>query len=212
MRAVNLLPRDIQQTRTGGGRTSLLVAAGGIAAVTAASVVMLLSASGSIDDQRARLHSVETAIARIPAKESPAVAPGVLAQERTERTAAFSAALATRVPMDRLLSQIAHVLPEDAWLTGFSAAAPESAAPAATATGSQGATSSAAAPGVSIVGATYSHSSVARVLSRLAAIPTLDDVRLAASARVVVGSPEGKAKKPVVTFVINANLRIGGSA
>ena len=39
-------------------------------------------------------------------------------------------------------------------------------------------------PNVTIQGATYSHQSVARVLARLAALPTLSDVRLTASARI----------------------------
>ena len=210
MRAVNLLPRDIQQARSDGGRMPLLVGGGGIAAVTAASVVMFLSASGSVVDQRTDLRSVEEAIARIPTKESPAVAPGVITQERTERTAALSAALATRVSVDRLLQELAYVLPEDAWLTALSATVSASAAAA------PGTPSSTAAQGVSIIGATYSHSSVARVLSRLSAVPSLDDVRLTGSARVVAQTPTGTESTPltksVVTFTISANLRTGSSA
>lgn len=211
MRSVNLLPRDVQHARSDAGRTPLLVVGGGLAAVTAASVVMFLSASGAVSDQRAQLEAVEAAIARIPTKESPAVAPGVIAHERSERTAAFSAALATRVPVDRLLRELAYVLPEDAWLTALSASVPASAA------GVPATPSSTTVQGVSIIGATYSHSSVARVLSRLAAVPSLDDVRLTGSARVVTQTSTGTtSKKPVtkkvVTFTISANLRLGGSA
>lgn len=207
MRAVNLLPRDLQQTRGDGGRAPLFVAGGGLAAVTAACLVMFLGASGSVADQNARLDSVEAAIAKIPKKESPAIAPGVIAQERAERTSALSAALATRVPVDRLLQELAYVLPEDAWLTALSATVPASDAAAPT--------TSSVTQGVSIVGATYSHSSVARVLSRLAAVPTLTDVRLTGSSRVV-SSPAGTgstaATKKVVTFTISANLRPGSAA
>jgi hypothetical protein len=59
---------------------------------------------------------------------------------------------------------------------------------------------------------------VARVLARLAALPTLIDVRLTASARVEPVAPEGDGKKatkksrPVVTFTISAGFRPGGSA
>ena len=208
MRAVNLLPRDLQQARGHGGRAQLFVAGGGLAAVTAACLVMFLGASGSVADQNAQLDSVEAAIARIPKKQSRAIAPGVIAQERTERTSALAAALATRIPVDRLLQELAYVLPEDAWLTALSATVPASGAAAPT--------TSSVTQGVSIVGATYSHSSVARVLSRLAAVPTLDDVRLTGSARVVLSSPTGTTSKPmekkVVTFTISANLRLGGAA
>lgn len=211
MRSVNLLPRDVQQAGSDRGRTPLLVVAGALAAVTAASVVMFLSASGSVSDQRTQLEAVEQAIARLPKKESPAVAPGVITQERSERTAAFSAALATRVPVDRLLRDLAYVLPEDAWLTALSASVPASTAGVPTTP------TSTTVRGVSIIGATYSHSSVARVLSRLAAVPSLDDVRLTGSARVVVETRAGTTSKKVVTkkvvtFTISANLRLGGAA
>ncbi len=213
MRAVNLLPRDVERQRSEGGRAPLLVAAGGIAAVTAAAIVLFISASGSIDDERARLESVEAAIARITDSGQPALVPGAIARERTDRVAALSAALTTRVPLDRLLRELAFVLPDDAWLTGLSAVAPADATVAVPA-------STTATQGVTIQGATYSLASVARVLSRLAAIPSLDDVRLTASARVAPAA-EGSSgadaqpkatQKTVVTFSIAANLRPGSGS
>ena len=181
MRAVNLLPRDLESNRDVGGRTPLLVAAGGIAGVTAAAVVLFMSASGSVSDQKSQLDSLEAAIASVPSPNQPAVAPAGITQERADRVAALSAALTYRVPLDRLLRELAYVLPEDAWLTGLTAAgSPSSAvatAPAAATT----------VQGVTIQGATYSQASVARVLARFGAIPSLDHVRLTASARIVPG-------------------------
>ena len=124
MRAVNLLPRDLERQRADGGRAPILVAAGGVAAVTAAAVVLFMSASGSVSDQRSQLESVEAAIAQLPVPGQPAVAPSAIAQERTDRVAALAAAISTRVPVDRLLRELAFVLPEDAWLTGLTASAP----------------------------------------------------------------------------------------
>jgi len=209
MRAVNLLPRDLESNRDLGGRTPLLVAAGGIAAVTAAAVVLFMSASGSVSEQTSQLESLEAAIASVPSPNQPAVAPAGITQERADRVAAFSAALTYRVPLDRLLRELAYVLPEDAWLTGLTAAGlPSSAvatAPAAATT----------VQGVTIQGATYSQASVARVLARFGAIPSLDHVRLTASARIVPAAPQpgqkvsetkGKTKRTVVTFTIAADL------
>ena len=128
MRAVNLLPRDTErQGKDGRGKAPLFAAAGGIAAVTVGAVVVFMSASGSVSDQRAQLDSVESAIARVRDVGHPTVASGAIAQARADRVAALSAALTTRVPLDRLLRELAYVLPDDAWLTGLSAAAPESA-------------------------------------------------------------------------------------
>jgi Tfp pilus assembly protein PilN len=213
MRAVNLLPRDLESQRSEGGRLPLLVGGGGIAAVTAAAAVLFMSASGAVSDNRSQLASVEAAIESIPTRgDTPAIAPGAIVQERTDRITALSAALTTRVPVDRLLRELAYVLPEDAWLTGLTAS---TAAGAGTPTtpGAAG-----AAPSITIQGATYSHQSVARVLARLAALSTLTNVRLSASARVEPTAPEGDAKKtakkqkPVVTFTITAGFGAGGPA
>jgi Tfp pilus assembly protein PilN len=222
MRAVNLLPQDLERQRGGGDRRlPLFVAGGGIVAVTVCAAFLFVSASGSVSDQRSQLDSVKAERARVPTAAESAIAPGTFAQERSDRVAALTAALATRVPLDRLLRELAFVLPEDAWLSGLSAAAPET-------TGTAGASPGTSAPaptgtqGVTIQGATYSNRSVARVLARLAAIPSLDRVRLAASARVEptaassdVKSAKSKVKKmqrPIVTFTIAANLRTGSGS
>ena len=221
MRAVNLLPRDLERQRSDGGRAPVLLAGGGVAAVTAVAVVLFMSASSSISDQRSQLESVEASIARIPAAGQPAVAAGTITQERTDRVTALAAAMSTRVPVDRLLRELAYVLPEDAWLTGLTASAPTAAAPTGAPSGAAAPATS--VPNVTIQGATYSHQSVARVLARLAALPTLSDVRLTASARIEPEAPasggDGKKKKkkvkkqkPVVTFTITASVRSGGSA
>ena len=223
MRAVNLLPRDLEGQRSEGGRLPILVLGGGIAAVTAAAAVLFMGASGSVSDGRSQLEAVETAIAKIPTGDDPAVAPGTIAQERTDRVTALAAALTTRVPVDRLLRELAYVLPEDAWLTGLTASAPVGAEGVAPPGSPAPATSS--TPGITIQGATYSHQSVARVLARLDALPTLTNVRLSASARVEPAAPQAepasttrksmkKVPKPkaVVTFTITAGFSAGGPA
>jgi Tfp pilus assembly protein PilN len=226
MRAVNLLPSDLERQRVERvGRTPLFVAAGGVAVVTAAAVALFMSASGSISDQRGDLESLEASVAAVPSAGQQTVVPAAITQERTDRVAALSAALTTRVPLDRLLRDLGYVLPDDAWLTGLSVSAPDNA-DAATATPGTPAPASSAVQGVTIEGATYSNSSVARVLSRLSAIPSLEQVRLTATARVVPTTPttpdatktkvKVKAKatkqKTVVTFAIAANLRSGSGS
>jgi len=220
MRAVNLLPRDVERTRSLGARTPLFVGAGCIAAVTAAAVVLSFSAAGAAGDRRAELAAIEAAIDLVPGQGRPAVTQAALVQERTDRVAALASALSTRIPFDRLFRELSFVLPEDAWLTGIVASAPVSAAPTgATPAGARPATT-AATQGVTIQGATYSHQSVARVLARLSVIPSLENVRLTASARVEpeatetggVTAKKKKKQKIVVTFTVAATLRTGSSS
>lgn len=229
MRAVNLLPRDEQRPRLEGGRIPLIAAAGGVAAVTVGAVLLAFSASGTADERRAELAVVQAAIAQLPKAPDQAISQGTLVQERTDRVTALSAALSSRFAFDRLFREISYVIPKDAWLTGLRAVIPASAAAGST-TGAP-ATASTGTEDVTIEGATYSHDSVARVLSRLSVVPSLENIRLTASARVVsqptaaeTSSSEKtyskKSKKPkkakakkraVVTFTISASLRSGGS-
>jgi Tfp pilus assembly protein PilN len=225
VRAVNLLPRDEAARRSGSSRVPLLLAAGGAAAVTAAGVMLSMSAGSEAGALRGEVAALEEAIALVPKSPTPAVAPAALQLERTNRLAAFSAAVSSRIPFDRLLREMSLVLPGDAWLTGITATAP-STSPSP----SPGATAAAAAPGTAVVergvtiqGVTYSHESVARVLGRLAAMPTLSNVQLTGTARIEPESQtakSGEATKPkqpvrgepLVTFTILASVQSGGAS
>ncbi len=129
MRAVNLLPRDEQRERLQGARTPLIIAAGGVVAVTAFAMLLASSATGSANDRRGELEALEAAIVELPKAQDTAVSQGSLVRERTDRAAALSAALSTRVPFDRLLREISYVLPEDTWLTQPSDCARRGTAP-----------------------------------------------------------------------------------
>ncbi len=220
MRAVNLLPRDEQRERLQGARTPLFIAAGGVVAVTAFAMFLASSATGSAKDLRAEVQALEVAIVALPKVQDTAVSQGSLVRERSDRAAALSAALATRVPFDRLLREISFVLPEDTWLTQLDAIAPEDAAPVPAGAAPPPPTTTAPPAGVTIEGATYSHGSVARVLARLSVIPSLENVRLTSSARVEPqnGSPSGdttskpqEPRKPFVTFIVSASLTRGAT-
>lgn len=221
MRAVNLLPRDLERTRSGDGRRLPLIAGvGGAAAVSAACAFLVLSASGAADERRADLALTESAIAAISSEDDSVAASGIVVQERADRVAALSAALSSRISVDRMFRELSYVLPEDAWLTGLIANAPKEADPAGTPGGAPAPASSGTA-GVTIQGATFSHGSVARVLSRLAVLPSLENVRLTASARIqpqasqssgagATATKKPRKRRPLVTFTISADLRSGG--
>jgi hypothetical protein len=215
MRAVNLMPRDERGARLETGRLPLLVAAGGVAVVTAVAFLVASSASGSAGETRAEVQAVEAAIALVPkGPGGAALNGGTLAQERSNRVAALSAALTSRTAFDQVLRDIALVLPGDVWLTKLEASAPVAAVPLA---GAVPTPQTAVATGVTIEGATFSHDSVATVLGRLAVVPTLTGVRLTSTALVEPLVAEesdssetpGSRGRPFVTFVISAAVRTG---
>jgi Tfp pilus assembly protein PilN len=207
MRAVNLLPKDESRRSAGGpSRLPLVAAAGGAALVTVLSGAALLSARGEAEALRSQVVALEEAIARAP---RPDVTPAL-------------PATSSRVPFDRLLREIALVLPEGAWLTGITATTPSPTASAGTASASPAGTEP--EQGVTIEGVATSHESVARVLSRLAVVPSLAHVQLAGTNRVDLEQPTAatgdrsaravqRPRRPsLVTFTVNASVRPGGSS
>lgn len=195
MRAVNLLPRDEPRKSFEATRGVVLGSVFGAAIVTAGLVSMTMSAGGAVGERRAELDGLQAQIAAIPVVPPKDTSEDTqLAAEKGARIGALSAALANRVAWDRVLRQVSLVLPEDVWLTNLAATAPEAGAAAATGT---------AAPvaAFTLTGSTYSHSGVARFLSRLAVIPDLAHVRLQSSqsARVL--------ERELVQFTILADVR-----
>jgi Tfp pilus assembly protein PilN len=204
MRAVNLLPQDETRVPVEGARPALLIGAGGLVAVTVLAAVLAVSATRSAADREEKTTAVEAQIAKVPKAPKPPVSQGVLAQERADRVNALAAALSSRVAFDRILLDVSRVLPDDVWLTAMSAATPSEGGSGTTAASEE-------AKRISIQGATFSHASVARVLSRLAVVSSLDNVALETSA-VVEPAAAGPGDSPklgkrVVTFTVAATVR-----
>ena len=214
MRAVNLLPRDSESSRSENSRAPLLIAGGGIVMVTVATVVLALSTAATIDEKRDELAATEAAIAAVPTQGRSAPTSAVIVQERTDRTVALAAALTSRVPFDRLLRDLSYVLPQDAWLTGMTAAAPVGASAAPGAPARVVRVSRRHDPGRHVhagVRRARSRSAVDAAVARAGAL----DRKLARRCRPDDAAPKadkGKSKrkqKAVVTFTISAALRAG---
>jgi Tfp pilus assembly protein PilN len=192
MRAVNLLPRDLEQDKKGPAKPVLAGCAG---AVLAAAVLAVgyLQASSAVGSHSAALADAKARLAAIP---PPPQAPAIvsqLPQERQARVTALSSALATRVAWDRILREVSLILPDDVWLTSLTGATPTAAAAAPT------------GQGLHITGFTYSQAAVARLLARLSVLPDLQQVSLTNAATTEVGT------RSVVQFDIGADLRTAGA-
>jgi Tfp pilus assembly protein PilN len=117
--------------------------------------------------------------------------------------------LGGRLAWDAVFRDLARVLPENVWLNTLQLTQPTTAANLA-----DGAAAAAPVPGqaaatptaVSIDGFTYTQPDVARLLARLATLPSLQRVTLTSSQSQLVGA------KPVIHFVIVADLSSTGGA
>ena len=162
MRAVNLLPRDTaKQRKLTQQNLPVVVGAGLGVLVTGALALSFMSASGKVSAAQQQLNDVTQQLAATPRPAPPAPLPNSqLAGEQSARVAAVSTAIGGRVAWDRILREFSLVLPDDVWISTL-ALTPEN--------------------GLSIAGTTYSHESVARLLSRLALVPELNNIVLASS-------------------------------
>ena len=212
MRAVNLLPKD--SARRAGPPVPTAVAAtviGGLVLVSLMISVLLLSAHGKVKSRQLELAQKQAELAAIPVPaQSRLQQQDALVSDKSARVAALNAALSKRIAWDRVLREVALVLPDDVWLLSLSATAPSSAT--ATPVTSTSSTSSSSSPalggqlGFSIEGYTYSHDAVARLLTRLAIVPDLQQVQLISSEQAKLGN------RTIIHFKISANVRAPGAS
>jgi Tfp pilus assembly protein PilN len=196
MRAVNLLPRDAgRQRRVTQQNLPVVVGAGLGVVVTGALALTFLSAASSVKSAQQQLDDVTAQLAATPKPASPTPAPNAqLAGEQSARVTAVSTALGGRVAWDRILREFSLVLPDDVWVSSLGLS-PDN--------------------GLTISGTTYSHESVARLLSRLALIPELSDIVLSSSTAESNGdgTPSSGPSGPVtVSFGVTASVALPASA
>ena len=203
MRAVNLLPKN--QTRSHRRRKStpwpLVLGLAGTAVASAVIGASFLQASGTAADRQEQLADVSAQLAALPKPKPVANSDVALTAQRDERAAAVASAFSYHVSWDRILRRLALVLPDDVWLSSLAAQAP-----AAPGLGGRVLGETAAPTGMTIMGYTYSHAGVARLLSRLSVLPDLHGVTLQTSELTKIGERE------VVQFTILANVKPGGPA
>jgi Tfp pilus assembly protein PilN len=203
MRAFNLLPKEEVRAEKESKQSAIphvIVALAGVLVFAALAAFYLSSSaavtkkSGELDDLRGDLASLQ-----VPEKQPQASteAPNI-DSEREARTAALSTALADRLAWDRVLRELALVLPADVRLATLDATAPSP--------GSAGAATSGAVSSFRVTGTSVSQASVARLLARLQVIPELQNVQLE------FATASDDPSVPGVNFAITASVRQGAAS
>jgi len=220
MRAVNLLPKDSGQSKSIRNEDPAVVvgSAVGLVVLIALSLAFYVSHSAAGSEQAklnaarielGKLSLIKRPTYKVPKPTRPIIPIPAVTGEETARLQAVSGALSTRIAWDRILREFSLVVPDDITVTNLSLTAPPTTAQL------PGATTTAVTPtGLVLMGTTYSHDSVARLLSRLMLIPDLTDVTLSSStatqngdatsvqfniAATIKGAPVAPAAPPVTT-------------
>lgn len=190
MRAVNLLPADAYAPKQRLPYAPIVLAA--TAPVLAGALVYLGYSleHSKVSDRQILLSSVQSQVAAASPSQALVSAAARVADEKNARQLELSDALAKQMTWDVALDQISRVLPENAWLSGFTAQSPLPV----------NATASVPTVTCTITGYAYTQQDVARVLARLALVPALTNVQLTSSSESALGT------KNVVQFQITANI------
>jgi hypothetical protein len=191
MRAVNLLPRDLQNAKSIRHEDPAVVVGSALGVIVLIALAAgFLSAHGQANAQQTKLTKARLELAQLSTKRNlipkpaapsvpitPIVPPPAVTGQEASWLTAVSTDLAQRIAWDRVLREVSLVVPSDVTLTQLTMTAPTAASEAAAAT--PGAT--AAQQGFVIQGTAFSYDSVARLLSRLALVPDLSDVTLSST-------------------------------
>jgi Tfp pilus assembly protein PilN len=201
MRAFNLLPREEARAVTEGGASSplpyVLVALAGVL-VFAALAAFYLMAGTDVTTKKGQVEDLRAELAAYQAQEKgPSVEDksAELANERVGRTAALGSALTKRLAWDRVLREIALVVPTSVTLGQIQGSSPTAGAATTNADGTS-------VTNLTISGSTASQADVALFMTRLSVIPELSAVQLKEAGQ----SPADPSK---VAFIVTATLRSG---
>jgi len=217
MRAVNLLPKELQNAKSIRHEDPAVVVGSALGVI----VMIALGSAFFVAHGKAGANQVQLTQARLQLAQlseqkhpkpkpvtpsapiTPIVPPPAVTGQEASWLSAVSTNLSQRIAWDRVLREVSLVVPDDVTLTQLTMTAPTPASEAASA--SPGATTS--SQGFVIQGTAFSYDSVARLLSRLALVPDLSEVNLASTGS---GASPGSASAPGAGVSFNITATIAG--
>jgi Tfp pilus assembly protein PilN len=187
VRPVNLIPKE-QQRRGSGlaeGRTGyapyILVGALGLAVLGVAAVVLT---SNSVKDKEAKVTQLERQSATAKAAAEQLRPYGNFAQVEQTRVDTVNSLVDSSFNWERVLRSLSRAIPSNVWLTSLSGTVSPDVKLESSEGGSgggSGAPAQVTSPSVALVGCTYSHTSVARMMVRMRNLDDVSEVTLKSS-------------------------------
>ena len=188
MRPVDLLPaRHRPAQATGGARGSAYAVVGALA--------VLLACVAALSVSLERIASGRAEIAELKAETSAAQARaaalgdfGAFAEAKQARLASVRQVAGARVDWERLVRELAHVLPHGVWLRSAEAASAGPSSPAAAPASAAASAAGAGGPTLALTGCAPDHRAVAATLVRLRRLHRAEEVRLGESGSLDAGA------------------------
>jgi Tfp pilus assembly protein PilN len=202
VRPINLLPARYRPARASGDRPGIAYAAIGILAVLLVMAVLYVVTDNKITDANNKTAEANAEKAEADAKIGQLQAFGDFASLKVNREAAVKGVADVRFDYERLMREMALVLPKDTYLTSFSA----SAGGGTTTTGTGAGAVTASGPTVTVAGCAPSHPGVATAIVRLRKLHNVTDVELQSSNKAAASSSTTTTSTATCKTQFNATL------
>jgi Tfp pilus assembly protein PilN len=194
LRPVNLIPPDQRRARREAGVARKDVAvygALGVLALAVLAVTAVVLTSNKINDRKASIAQLEREAASAKAAADALRPYGTFAQAQEARVETVNSLVTTSFNWERVMRTLARAIPSDAWLVSFKGTVRpdvqvQSGGEGGAGGGASGLRSKSQAPAIELTGCTYSHSAVARMMTRMRNLDDVTEVVLKKSER-----PEG---------------------
>jgi Tfp pilus assembly protein PilN len=185
MKAVNLLPEKHRPRRPTAGKGGSGYIALGVLAAVLIGVLVYVFTLNSINSSKTKITEAKAEAVRLDAQANSLGPYGDFAKIKVERVRSVQMLAQGRFDWERLVRELATVLPSDVWLVNASASASgsDAASPAAT-PAAPGAPVVSTGPSLSLEGCARDQSQVAVTLVRLHELQGATDVSLDHSTRV----------------------------
>jgi Tfp pilus assembly protein PilN len=183
MKAVNLIPSEQRRSAPSGTRGGGAYVVLGVLGVLLAMAVAYVFTSNSANDSTTKAAEARQQADALEAQAAQLESYTDFASIKEQRMLAVMAAARTRFDWERLMREVALVMPEGSWLQTTEASAAGDPEAAATPPAAGAAVAAPAGPSANFVGCTPKQSEVAKILVRLRAMHRVTDVELNESMR-----------------------------
>ena len=179
MKAVNLVPSDQRRARRSGGGSGGSFVLIGVLAVLLAMLVVYVLTSNTLNERETKADEARQHADALEVQASQKESFTDFASIKDQRLGSVIATAGARFDWERLMRELALVMPEGSWLQSTSASASGDPDASATATTTSAAPAS---PTATLVGCTPKQSEVAKMMLRLRQLYRVSDVTLNESA------------------------------
>jgi Tfp pilus assembly protein PilN len=187
MRPVNLLPARHRPRSGAGGESKNSYIALGVLGLLVLAVFGYVMTANKVSSTKSEIAQVQQQISAAETQTVTLSDFGSFATIKQARLSAVRSLATSRLDWERLFRELAHVLPEGVWLTGFDGQS------AATDDSAGGGTTAPVGSALMLEGCANSHRQIADVMVRLRELNVAEDVELTKTAAATGDAASGAA-------------------